>query len=90
MSWKFGAPHVYSTDNGDSLYIRVTEFEVVGALDTDEMFFLLEFEVLGFTTNEGVDIEGSYPNMTDSLSDAIKDHIGPEHYTVCVGPDDEW
>lgn len=90
MSLKFGAQHQYNNDNGDTLWINVTDFEICGALETDECFFLIEFEVIGYTTSDGLDVEGAYPNMTDSLADVIKDHIGSEHYTIYVGPDDEY
>lgn len=90
MGEKFGAQHHYTTAGGDTLWISVTNFEICGALETDECFFLIDFDVLGYTMNDGTDIEGSYPKMTDSLADDIKDHIGPEHYTIYIGPDDEY
>ena len=89
MSLKFGAQHQYVNNNGDTLYIRVTDFEIHGALETDECYFYVEFEVLGYTNADGNEVIGNYPHMTESLAEAIKDHIGPEHYTIYVGPDDE-
>jgi hypothetical protein len=90
MQLKFGAQHQYTAANGDTLYVRVTDFEILGALETDDCCFYIQFEVLGFTNSDGQDVEGDYPHMTDDLSYAIQDHIGPEHYTLYIGSDDEY
>ena len=66
---------------GDTLRITVTEFESLGALDTDEHFFLIDYKVIEWIDSQGHRHHGDYPHMTATLDDAIKDHVKYEHYT---------
>jgi len=67
---------------GDTLYIVVTEFESLGALNTDEHFFMVDYQVPHWVDSQGSIWQGSYPHMTASLDDAIRDHVAREHYTL--------
>ena len=67
---------------GDTLYIVVTEFESLGALNTDEHFFMVDYQVPHWVDSQGSIWQGSYPHMTASLDNAIRDHVAREHYTL--------
>ena len=66
---------------GDTLFVAVTEFESLGALETDEHYFVIDYKVVEWVDSHGHRHYGDYPHMTATLDDAIKDHVKYEHYT---------
>jgi len=66
---------------GNTLCVVVTEFESLGALDTDEHFFVIDYKVTEWVDSQGRRHIGDYPHMTETLDDDLKRHVAREHYT---------
>jgi len=66
---------------GDTLCVVVTEFESLGALDTDEHFFVIDYKVTEWVDSQGHRHVGDYPHMTETLDADLQRHVAREHYT---------